>query len=158
MPVDIGDRAPDFELPSTQGRTIKLSDLLDKGPVVLAFFPLAWSPVCTEEMCTIRDSMDGLSRLDAQVYGISVDSSFSQKAWADHLGLTFPLLSDFNKEVCRAYDVLHEEILGLKGIAKRSVFLIDKGGTVRYRWVTEDPLKKPEIREIEKAIDAMQSP
>jgi len=150
--VAVGDKAPDFELPCTTDKKIKLSDQLSKGPVVLLFYPLDWSPVCTKELCTLQDGFTEFEELGANVFAISIDSIFSHQAWAEKLGITFPLLSDFNREVIRAYGVIHEEILGLKGIAKRSVFILDREGTVRYRWVSEDPSQLPNMEEVKEQI------
>lgn len=146
--ITVGDKGPDFELPSTVGEKIKLSEQLKEGPVVLVFYPLDWSPVCTNEMCALRDGFTEFEELGAKVLAISVDSIFSHHAWAEKLGITFPLLSDFNREVIRLYSVIHEEILGLKGIAKRSVFIVDQEGTVKYRWVSEDPAQLPNMGEV----------
>ena len=146
--IKVGDKALDFELPSTVGEKVKLSDQLKEGPVVLVFYPLDWSPVCTKELCTLQDGFTEFEELGAKVLAISVDSIFSHHAWAEKLGVTFPLLSDFNREVIRLYGVVHEEILGLKGIAKRSVFILDREGTVKYRWVSEDPAQLPNMEEV----------
>ena len=146
--ITVGDKVPDFELPSTVGEKIRLSEQLKKGPVVLVFYPLDWSPVCTNEMCALRDGFTEFEELGVKVLAINVDSIFSHHAWAEKLGITFPLLSDFNREVIRLYGVIHEEILGLKGIAKRSVFIVDQEGTVKYRWVSEDPAQLPNMGEV----------
>lgn len=156
--VELGERAPVFALPATDGEEItevKLEEELGKGNVVLAFFPLAFSPVCTEELCEFRDSMAAFNALDAKVFGISVDSPFALKEFARQNGLQFVLLSDFNKEVSQAYGVLHEELMGLRGVAKRSVFIIDKDGIVRYKWVSDDPTVKPDLREVAQALEAL---
>ena len=144
----VGDKAPNFELPSTVVEKLKLSDQLKSGPLVLLFYPRDWSPVCTKELCSLRDGFSEFEELGVKILAVSVDSIFSHRAWADALGITFPLLSDFNREVSRLYGVLHEEILGLKGIAKRSVFVLDEEGTIRYRWVTDDPSQLPDMEEI----------
>jgi peroxiredoxin len=117
-------------------------------PVVLAFFPAAFSSVCEKELCTFRDSLERLNRANAQVYGISVDTFFSLKAFHDQQRLTFPLLSDFNKEVIRAYGAFNEDMIGLKGIAKRAVFVLDKDGVVRHREVLEDARKEPNYDDV----------
>ena len=153
--IKVGDKALDFELPSTVGEKVKLSDQLGKGSVVLVFYPLDWSPVCTKELCTLQDGFTEFEELGVKVLAISVDSIFSHHAWAEKLGITFPLLSDFNREVVRLYDVIHEEILGLKGIAKRSVFVLDREGTVKYRWVSEDPAQLPNIEEIKANLEKL---
>lgn len=152
MPVDVNVQAPPFELMSHQGESVKLADKLAKGPVVLAFFPLAFTGVCTEEMCEFRDAMNEFSNVEAQVLGVSVDSRFALKAFAEQNKIEYPLLSDFNKEVSKAYGVQYENFLGLLGVAKRSVFVIDRDGTIRYRWVTEDAKVKPQLSEISKAL------
>jgi peroxiredoxin len=100
----------------------------------------------------LRDGFKEFQSLAVTVFGISVDSIFSHKAFAENLKISFQLLSDFNKEVCSAYNVMHEEILGLKGIAKRSAFLIDSSGIVRYTWVSDDPGKMPDLSLIQDAI------
>jgi peroxiredoxin len=142
MPVDVGSKAPDFTLTNQDRQPVTLSEQRGK-PVVLAFFPAAFSSVCTKEMCTFRDSMARLGKANAQVYGISVDTFFTLKAFQDHEKLTFPLLSDFNKQVIRDYGVFNEDMIGLKGIAKRGVFVIDKDGVVRYREVLDDARNEP---------------
>jgi peroxiredoxin len=113
-------------------------------PVVLAFFPAAFSSVCTKELCTFRDQLARLNQLRAQVLGISVDTFFALKAFHADQKLTFPLLSDFNKQVIRDYGVFNEDMIGLKGIAKRAVFVIDKDGTVRHREVLDDARNEPD--------------
>jgi peroxiredoxin len=142
MSVDVGSKAPDFTLTNQDRQPVKLSD--QKGrPVVLAFFPAAFSSVCTKELCTFRDSLARLNQAHAQVYGISVDTFFALKAFHDQQGYTFPLLSDFNKQAIRDYGVVNEDMIGLKGIAKRAVFVIDKDGIVRHREVLEDARNEP---------------
>lgn len=150
--VNIGEKALDFELPGTIGDKVKLYNEIGNSPVVLLFYPLDWSPVCSNEICSIRDSIKEFEELNAKIFGISVDSIFCHKAWAQNLGLKFPLLSDFNKDVSRLYGVLHEDILGLKGISKRSVFILDKDRVIRYKWVSEDPSQLPDIEEIKSML------
>jgi glutaredoxin-dependent peroxiredoxin len=142
MPVDVGSTAPDFTLTNQDRQPVTLRE--QRGtPVVLAFFPAAFSSVCTKELCTFRDSMARLGEAKAQVYGISVDTFFTLKAFQDQQKLTFPLLSDFNKQVIRDYGVFNEDMIGLKGIAKRGVFVLDKNGVVRYREVLDDARNEP---------------
>jgi peroxiredoxin len=112
-------------------------------PVVLAFFPAAFSGVCTKELCTFRDSMAKLNNAHAQVYGISVDTFFTLAAFKKDQNLNFPLLSDFNKEVIQAYGAYNPDMIGLKGIAKRSTFVIDKDGVVRHAEVLDDARNEP---------------
>ena len=147
MSVDVGSKAPDFTLTSQDRQPVTLSGLRGK-PVVLAFFPAAFSSVCQKEMCTFRDSMARLGKADAQVYGISVDTFFTLKAWQDQQQLNFPLLSDFNKEVIRDYGVFNEDMIGLKGIAKRAVFVIDMDGIVRHREILEDARNEPDYDKV----------
>lgn len=142
MAVDVGSKAPDFTLMNQDRQPVTLSAERGK-PVVLAFFPAAFSSVCTTELCTFRDSLAKLGTAKAQVYGISVDTFFTLKAFQEQQKLTFPLLSDFNKEVIRQYGVFNEDMIGLKGIAKRAVFVIDKDGVVRYREVLDDARNEP---------------
>jgi len=150
--VAVGDKAPDFTLPDVDLKQRSLREYVGKKKIVLAFFPLAFSPVCTNEMCSLRDSEQQLNRLEAQVIGISVDSPFVLKAFADHHGFSFPFLSDFNRDVSRQYGVLHDEILGFRGVSKRSIFIIDRNGSVRYRWVSEDPAKQPDYNALNEAL------
>jgi len=154
MSVDVGSKAPDFTLTSQDRQPVTLSGLRGK-PVVLAFFPAAFSSVCQKEMCTFRDSMARLGKADAQVYGISVDTFFTLKAWQDQQQLNFPLLSDFNKEVIRDYGVFNEDMIGLKGIAKRAVFVIDKDGVVRHREVLDDARNEPDYNNVFAALDTL---
>jgi len=151
--VNVGDKAPDFTLPDTERKPRKLSEFLGKK-LVLAFFPGAFTSVCTKEMCTFRDSLTRLNELKAQVVGVSVNDLFSNKGFSERNMLTFPLLSDYNREVIRLYDIELKDFAGLKGysVAKRSVFVLDKDGFVRYRWVSEDPGVEPNYKEIEEAL------
>jgi peroxiredoxin len=131
MSVDVGSKAPDFTLHNQDRQDVTLSDELKKGPVVLAFFPAAFSSVCQQEMCTFRDSATDLKKVNANVLGVSTDTFFALKAWGDQHRLTFPLLSDYNKDVIRKYGVVNPDMIGLKDIAKRAVFVIDRNGTSR---------------------------
>ena len=147
MSVAVGSKAPDFTLTNQDREPVTLSQLKGK-PVVLAFFPAAFSSVCAKEMCTFRDSMAQLGKAHAQVFGISVDTFFTLKAFQDQQKLTFPLLSDFNKQVIRDYGVFNEDMIGLKGIAKRAVFVIDNDGIVRHREVLEDARNEPDYSKV----------
>ena len=154
MSVDVGSKAPDFTLTNQDRQPVTLSGQRGK-PVVLVFFPAAFSSVCTKELCTFRDSMAKLGAATAQVYGISVDTFFTLKAFQDHEKLTFPLLSDFNKQVIRDYGVFNEDMIGLKGIAKRAVFVIDKDGIVRHREVLEDARNEPDYDKVFAALASL---
>ena len=154
MAVDVGSKAPDFTLTNQDRQPVKLSE--QKGqPVVLAFFPAAFSSVCTKELCTFRDSMARLNSAKAQVYGVSVDTFFSLKAFQDAQGYNFPLLSDFNKEVIKDYGVFNEDMIGLKGIAKRAVFVIDKDGIVRHKEVLDDARNEPDYDAVFKTLASL---
>ena len=153
MSVEIGRKPPDFQL-HDQGKTIRtLKDYAGKK-TVLAFFPGAFTGVCTKEMCTFRDSMQRFNDLQAQVVAISVNDPFSNKAFTDANKLQFPILSDYSRETVKKYNVVQENFAGLKGYtaAKRSVFLLDADGTVRYKWVSDDPGKEPNYDEIKNAL------
>src|ERR1700704_5066166 len=154
MAVDVGSPAPDFTLTNQDRQPVPLRGLGGK-PVVLAFFPAAFSSVCAKEMCTFRDSMARLGQAKAQVYGISVDTFFTLKAFHDHEKLSFPLLSDFNKQAIRDYGVFNEDMIGLKGIARRAVFVIDKNGVVRHREVLEDARNEPNYDAVFTALGAL---
>src|SRR4051812_23573830 len=154
MPADVGSTAPDFTLPNQDREPVTLSQQRGR-PVVLAFFPAAFSSVCAKELCTFRDGLGKLNSAKAQVYGISVDTFFALKAFSDQQHFTFPLLSDFNKQVIRDYGVFNEDMIGLKGIAKRAVFVIDKEGIVRHREVLDDARNEPDYEAVNRAIAAL---
>jgi len=154
MSVDVGSKAPDFTLVNEERQPVKLSEQRGR-PVVLAFFPAAFSSVCTKELCTFRDSLSRLNQAQAQVYGISVDTFFTLKAFHDQQGYNFPLLSDFNKTAIRDYGVFNEDMIGLKGIAKRAVFVIDKDGIVRHREVLEDARNEPNYDAVFKTLASL---
>jgi glutaredoxin-dependent peroxiredoxin len=154
MAVDVGSDAPDFTLTNHDRQPVTLSQQRGK-PVVLAFFPAAFSSVCAKELCTFRDSLARLNDTDAQVYGISVDTFFTLKAFHDQQHLTFPLLSDFNKQAIRDYGVFNEDMIGLKGIAKRAVFVIDKAGAIRHREVLDDARQEPDYERVFAALQSM---
>ena len=124
-------------------------------PVILVFFPAAFSSVCTKELCTFRDSLgrlEGLNRSGVRVFGVSVDTFFALKAFHDHERLTFHLLSDFNKQAIRAYDVFNPDMIGLHGVAKRAVFLLDRDGIVRYKEVLDDARNEPDYQRLYDAV------
>ncbi len=141
--VNKGESAPDFTVPRAGGtryndvESFTLSDALGEGPIVLAFFPAVFTSGCTKEMCTFRDSIAAFDDLDAQVFGISVDLPFAQNEWIQQHQLTFPLLSDCEHTVIRLYDVVYPDMYGLVEAAQRSVFVLDKTGTVTYKWIRD---------------------
>jgi len=151
--VEVGRRPPNFQLFDHDKKLRTLKEFEGKK-VVLAFFPGAFTSVCTKEMCTFRDSMQTLNGLNAQVVGICVNDPFTNKAFAEANKLQFPILSDYGREVVRKFNVFHDDFAGLKGYtaAKRSVFVLDDKGTVRYRWISEDPGKQPNYDEIKNAL------
>ena len=152
MSVEVGAKAPDFTLPNQDRENVTLSEKLKDGPVVLAFFPAAFSSVCQQEMCTFRDSMSELNKAKAQVLGVSTDTFFALKAWDDSQKLNFPLLSDYNKDVIRKYGVVNSDMIGLKEIAKRAVFVIDRNGVVRHREVLDDARNEPNYDRVKQAL------
>jgi peroxiredoxin len=154
MALKVGDKAPDFTLPSFTPSAdlteVLLSGLKGKN-VVLSFFPQAFTGPCTAEMCEL--SGDDYKSLNAKVFGISVDGTFVQKAFADANKITIPLLSDFNKEVVKAYDVLRPEFAhGMKGVAERAVYVIDKEGVIRYVEVMASPGDQVNFEGIKNAV------
>jgi peroxiredoxin len=151
MSATVGSKAPDFTLMNENREPVSLSS--QKGhPVVLAFFPAAFSGTCTKELCTFRDSMAKLNSAKAQVYGISVDTFFTLAAFKKDQNLNFPLLSDFNKDVIQAYGAYNPDMIGLKGIAKRSTFVIDKDGIIRHAEVLDDARNEPNYDKVFEAL------
>ncbi|MCI0370579.1 MAG: peroxiredoxin [candidate division NC10 bacterium] len=156
MAVQVGQKAPDFTLVDTGLKPRSLKDFLGKT-TVLAFYPAAFTGVCTKEMCTFRDSLSQLTGSGAQVVGISADTPFSNKAFAEQNSLTFPVLSDYSREAIKAFGIAFPDLAGLKGltVAKRSVFVLDKQGVVKYAWVSEDPKKEPDYAGVTKVAQSL---
>jgi glutaredoxin-dependent peroxiredoxin len=152
--IRVGDKAPDFVLVDMDKKPRSLHEFLGKK-VVLAFYVGAFTSTCTKEVCSFRDSMARLVDLNAQVVGISVNDPFSNKAFAEKNRLPFPVLSDYNREVIKLYGVEMFDFAGLKGytVAKRSIFIVDGQGVVRYTWISEDPTVEPNYGEVEKALE-----
>lgn len=158
MSATVGSKAPDFTLKTKTDKGLEdvtLSSYQGKQNVVLLFFPLAYTGVCTQEMCEVRDGLKEYQNLNAQVFGISVDSPFAQEAWARAEKLNFPLLSDFNKEVCVAYGAQYADLIGFKGVAKRSAFVIDRQGVVRYASVSDDAKKLPDFNAVKACLTSL---
>ncbi len=153
MAVKVGNKAPEFTLFDTERKSRSLSEFRGKT-VVLAFYPGAFTGVCTKEMCTFRDTMEKFNRLNAQVIGISVDASFANYAFAAQNNLQFPLLSDYSRKVINEYCGVHEDFAGLTGYtaSKRAVFIIDASGIVKYVWISENPGVEPDYNAIEQAL------
>ncbi len=151
MALKVGDQAPDFTLLNTEAKEVSLADFAGKK-VVLHFFPLAFTGVCTTQLCTLRDNFGFYEGIGAQVLGISVDSPFTLAKFTEENNYQFPLLSDFNKEVSKAYGAFYEDfVLGLKGVAKRSAFVIDENQKIIYAEVLEKASDLPNFQ----AIDAL---
>jgi len=155
MALQPGTKAPAFTLKTKTAdglQDVSLADNLGKRQTVLLFFPLAFTSVCVQEMCAVSAGLQTYKDLDAAVYGISVDSPFAQEVMAQKENIKFPLLSDFNKEVATAYDVLFADLIGLKGVAKRSAFVIDKDGTITFSWSSDNPKDLPDFDAIQAAL------
>jgi glutaredoxin-dependent peroxiredoxin len=151
--VEIGQKIPDIELVDTERNPVKLSSFKGK-PVILLFYPGAFTGVCTKEMCTFRDSMAKFNGLN--VVGISVDVPFANKAFKTQNNINFPLLGDYNREAVRAFNNYHENFAGMKGYtaSKRAVYILDSDQVVRFKWVSENPGVEPDydtvVKESEK--------
>ncbi len=154
--VNVGDEAPSFTLYDMDRKPRSLAEFSGMN-VVLAFYPGAFTSVCRKEMCTLRDSIAGLEGLDAQVIGVSVNDPFSNKAFHEMNMLNFPLLCDYNREAVDLYGVAMPDFAGLRRYtaAKRSVFIVDKGGILRYRWVSENPGVEPDYEEIKRELEKL---
>jgi peroxiredoxin len=153
MMVDVGENAPNFTLVNQDREKVSLSDYIGEN-IVLAFYPGAFTGGCTREMCSIRDEIADLEDLNTRIYGISVNDPFSNKAFHEENVLNFPLLCDYLRKVVKTYGVYHENFAGLEGYtaAKRSIFVLDKDGVVRYKWVTQDPGVMPNYDEIKQEL------
>ena len=149
MVLNIGDKAPDFELVDTELKFRKLDEFKGKI-VVISFFVAASSPVCEVELCTFRDSWNQISELGAQIIAISNDGPFANKAFAEKNNYNFPVLGDYQSKTIRDYDVLLPDLLHVKNYnaAKRSVFILNEEHKIIWKWVVDDPLKEPNYEEI----------
>jgi len=155
MTLKVGDKAPNFTLRDTEKAEIALGDYRGKNVLIL-FFPLAFTGVCTDELCSIRDEKLEYDALNVDVLAISVDSLFTLEKFKKDQNYNFPMLSDFNKDVARAYGTLYEDfVLGMKGVAKRSAFLIDQNGTIRYAEVLESAGDLPDFDKIKEALKTL---
>ncbi len=155
MPIKIGEKAPDFTLFDSEKKQVTLSEL--KGqPVLLLFFPLAFTSTCTKELCSVRDNIAWYNNINAKVFGISVDALHSLAKYKEEQQLNFTLLSDFNKEVSTLYDTIYEKFgYNMKGVSKRSAFVIDKEGIVRYAEVLENAGEIPDFDKIKDALSQL---
>jgi peroxiredoxin len=155
MALQKGDKAPDFKLYNSEKQAISLSDYKGKNVVIL-FFPLAFTGVCTAELCEMRDNISIYSNLNAEILGISVDSLFTLEKFKAEQKLPFHLLSDFNKETSSTYGSLYENfVLGMKGVSKRSAFVVDSEGIIQYAEVLEDAGKVPNFEAVQDALKSL---
>jgi glutaredoxin-dependent peroxiredoxin len=153
MALKVGDKAVEFTLVDTTKTIRSLSEFLGKK-VVIAFYPAAFTGVCAKEMCTFRDSLSELNEMNAQVLAISVDPPFSNKAFVEQNKLTFPVLSDFTRYVSAQYAGLYLDLGGVPGYtaAKRSIFVLDASGIVKYTWISDNPGASPNYDEVKAAL------
>lgn len=155
MNIKVGDKAPSFTLRATDKSEVNLSDYSGKN-LVLLFFPLAFTGVCTKELCGVRDQLGEYSNLNAEVVAVSVDSLFTLEKFKEEQGYNFPLLSDFNKDVSKAYDSLYEDfVLDMKGVSKRSAFVIDKEGTIKYVEILDNAGELPDFAAIKETLGSI---
>lgn len=156
MSFNIGDLAPDFTLTSDAKEDVTLSSYKGKN-VVLLFFPLAFTGVCTKELCSIRDDISTYQGLNAEILAVSVDSPFALEKFKAEQNLNFPLLSDFNKKVSRAYDTIYDTFaFGMEGVSKRSAFVIDKDGKIQYAEVLDNAGEIPNFGRIQSTLNTLQ--
>lgn len=158
--INVGDKAPDFTLTSfshsDQPAEYTLSSFEGKDNVVLLFFPMAFTGVCTEQMCTVSDSLGDFDNIGAKVFGISTDGTFVQKEFARSKGIKFPLLSDYNKEVINKFDIVQEVFAhGMKNTSRRGVFVIGKDGLVKYKEITENPGVQVNFEKLSEAVKSL---
>ena len=152
---EVGDKAPDFALYDQNRKVRQMSEFVTKGHrTILAFFPGAFTGVCTQEMCAFRDMYGELERMNGGVVGISVDASFAQKAFAEKNSITFPLLCDFKREVVQSYGVVWNKLGGLEGYvsANRAIFVVDEDGKILFKWVAPEPGTLPDFEAVKKAL------
>lgn len=155
MKIKPGQSAPDFSLYDSDKNKVSLSELKGQN-VLLLFFPAAFTGTCTKELCSVRDSLNWYDNVNAKVFGISVDSVYSLAKYKEEQHLNFPLLSDFNKEVSKAYDCLYDTFsYNMKGVSKRSAFIIDKHGIVQYAEVLEKATEIPNFDAIQKNLRSL---
>jgi glutaredoxin-dependent peroxiredoxin len=152
----VGTSAPEFSLTHQIGQPqVRLADAVAQGPVVLLFFPLAFSGVCTTEICAVAEDWSTWESLGAQVFGISIDSPFVNARFAESCSAPFPILSDFNREAATAYGVRNDDFFGMKGVANRAAFVIDGAGVIQWAWMSEDPSVLPDFEAIRGAVKAI---
>lgn len=164
MSLAVGTKAPDFTLPTKAAdgpQQITLSDHFEKGNTLLLFFPMAFTGTCTMEMCGVSSDFCAYAEMSASVYGISGDNPFAQEAWARKEGITVPLLSDYEHKVARAYDVVYDSFLpqiglGMGGVPKRAVYIIDRNGIIQYFDCNEDARTVPDFNRVKAKLKELQ--
>jgi peroxiredoxin len=159
MAISIGSKAPDFSLKSKQSTgvtDVRLADFLGKSNVVILFFPLAFTSVCTAELCDVSAGLGGYDALNAKVIGISVDSPFAQEAWAKKENIGITLASDLNKKTAAAYGTLLEDLGGLGSASARAAFVIDKAGVIQYAEQTPTPKDLPNFEAVKAKLAELQ--
>lgn len=152
MTLQKGDNAPAFTLKDSDGNDINSQDLLSDKKLLILFFPLAFTGVCTKELCTIRDDYSVYEKLNANVIAISVDSFFTLKEFKAKNNINYSLLSDFNKETAKAYGALYDEFFGMAGVAKRSAFVVNQDGKIEYAEVLEEAGNLPDFEAIKEVL------
>lgn len=155
MAIPVGSKAPDFSLKSRKGGNlidVKLADNVGKKNTVLLFFPLAFTGVCTTEMCDVTSGLNAFQQLNADVIGISVDSPFAQEAWAAKEKIGITLASDLNKEIIKKYDVVFPMLAGVGDTSARAAFVIDKNGVVQYSEQTPTPKDLPNFNAVRETL------
>jgi glutaredoxin-dependent peroxiredoxin len=157
MPLPVGSKAPNVVLTLGDARTqVALSDYMGAGPLVLLFFPMAFSSTCTEEVCTVAEDHGAYRDLGARIVAISVDSPYTNARFAQETGAPFPILSDFNRTASQAYQVLRPSLGHLEGVSERAAFVVDGTGTIAYAWVGESPGAFPPLDQIKDALTHLQ--
>ena len=156
MPLQVGQQAPGFILPDTEKQKISLESFKGKN-IVLFFFPMAWTSTCTKEMCTLQEDYSSYKKLNAEVIGISVDTLYAMKRYKEDFKLdSILLLSDFNKDMIRNYDVVHHDFSnGYKDVAKRATFIIDRGGVIRFIEVLPNLGDFPDLDAVKKVLSEL---
>ncbi|HUI08376.1 MAG TPA: redoxin domain-containing protein [Verrucomicrobiae bacterium] len=160
MALKAGDKAPDFELTTKAAdgpKKLKLSSNFGRTNTVLLFFPMAFTGVCTKEMCEVSQGLNAYTGLNAEVWGVSGDNPFAQAAWAEKEKITVPLLADYEHKTARAYGIAYDSFLpqknlGMAGVAKRSAFVVDKQGVIRYAESSDDPAQLPNFEKIKQTL------
>lgn len=160
MTIQPGDQAPNFTAKVTDGDNVddfELSDETGEAPLVIGFFPFAFTEVCENQMIDLKENLETLQAEGARVFGLSADSPFSLQVFHEKNDFGFPLISDYNREAVDAFGLFYEELMGLEKPAKRSTVIIDTDGTVAWTWSTDDPGQKPDIEEIKGVLSKVQS-